>query len=254
MPVYSQWWALRARCASQATASCRRRSALSSLLSEGVAYKCAHAATDDEVAARCKGGEWCDYERALRYNLAAEERTALVELIFLLKGLHAALHGLTGDDELLMRRGLHEITQAFVHTTMGGATRKAVKYEKKALKAALMNLRNMCADWAAGQSLGSMMDEDSIKSKAFKSSDHRDDYPDRAVPPSQTQLWLMRATARSLYDERSAHIKGTMLQEADLPKETALEVLPTELEEVGSMLEPGELSEAGPHSQHKNFE
>ena len=119
-----------------------------------------------------------------------------------------------------MRRGLHEITQAFVHTTMGGATRKAVKYEKKALKAALMNLRNMCADWAAGQSLGSMMDEDSIKSKAFKSSDHRDDYPDRAVPPSQTQLWLMRATARSLYDERSAHIKGTMLQEADLPKET----------------------------------
>ena len=68
--------------------------------------------------------------------------------------------------EELIHRGVHEVTQYFVHETMGGPTRKAVKYEKKALKAQLMQLRNMCADWSKDPAL--LLDEKTIVSKEFK--------------------------------------------------------------------------------------
>ena len=170
------------------------------------------------LSTRCPSGEWSDYERALRYNLSTDERTALVELLYILKGLHATLHASLGAPEGLLRRAIHELTQRFVHSTMGAPTRKAVKYERKALKAALMQLRNLCADWADEPS--TLMDERLMVSKEFKYASHDDDYPARWVPPSQTQLFLLRATVRSLYDERSPHTKATLLQDAELSKET----------------------------------
>ena len=56
-------------------------------------------------------------------------------------------------------------------------------------------------------------------SKEFKFASHDTDYPARATPPSQTQLWLMRATARALYDERAPYTKSSLMNEADLSKE-----------------------------------
>ena len=142
---------------------------------------------------------------------------------------------------------IHEQCQHFVHETMGGPTRKAVKYEKKALKMALLQLRNMAADWANDPAL--LMDEKGMVSeefklasvhirslthshshshsqvsKEFKFASHVADYPPRATAPSQTQLWLMRATARALYDERASHTKGSLMNEADLGKETVKEI------------------------------
>ena len=85
-----------------------------------------------------------------------------------------------------------------------------------------MQLRNMSADWSeAGMPL---MDEEHMKSKEFKFGDHNVDFPARSAPPSQTQLWLMRATSRALYDDRSPHTKGSLMQEADLGKETVREM------------------------------
>ena len=104
----------------------------------------------------------------------------------------------------------------------GGPTRKAVKYEKRALKASLLTLRNMAADWAG--EAAQLMDERRIVSKEFKFASHAADYPPRATPPSQTQLWLMRATARALYDERSSYTKSSLMNEADLSKETVKEM------------------------------
>ena len=80
------------------------------------------------------------------------------------------------------------------------------------MKAALLQLRNMCADWGGEPS--DLMDEKKMVSKDFKFSRHIDDYPARLTPPSQTQLWLMRATTRALYDERSPYTKGSLMQVA----------------------------------------
>ena len=122
-------------------------SELNALLREALAHKCAHWCDDATLAKRCTSGEWCDYERALRYNLSDIERSALVELLSLLKSLQTTIHKVVGGSETLLVRGIHELCQLFVHETMGGPTRKAVKYEKKALKQSLMQLRNMAADW-----------------------------------------------------------------------------------------------------------
>ena len=48
------------------------------------------------------------YERALRFNLSDAERSAMVEMLGLLKGLHSALHQAEGDPEIMIRRALHE--------------------------------------------------------------------------------------------------------------------------------------------------
>ena len=58
-------------------------SELNALLREALAHKCAHWCDDATLAKRCTSGEWCDYERALRYNLSDIERSALVELLSL---------------------------------------------------------------------------------------------------------------------------------------------------------------------------
>lgn len=84
-----------------------------------------------------------------RYNMSDLERSSLVELLAMLKGLHSTLHAACGDPSTLIMRGIHEWVQRFVHETMGGPTRKAVKYDKRALKAALLQVRNMVADWYA---------------------------------------------------------------------------------------------------------
>ena len=169
---------------------CRLMSSVSSVLSEGLAYKCGHPASDEAMAERARGAEWCDYERALRYNLDTTEKAALLELLAMLKSLGARLQAVCGGSETLLRRGVHELAQRFVHQTMGGPTRKAVKYEKKALKAALLQLRNLCAD-VPPEKIHQLLDEEHMKSKDFKFDSHEADWPARATPPSQTQLWLV---------------------------------------------------------------
>ena len=132
------------------------------------------------MARRGGNADSTDYEKALRYNLSAAEKTALVEALGLLKGLHTALSSVAGEPELLIRRAIHEGTQHFIHAVMGPPTRKAVKYDKKGLRHQLMQLRNMCADWSDGIVI---MDEEMMKSKEFKFSSHSQDYPPRSAPP-----------------------------------------------------------------------
>ena len=203
---------------------CKLLSSASSLLRESLVFKCTHPCSDETLLARCVGDarDVTDYERALRYNLSVDERTALVELLALLKGLQATLQKVCGGHEVLLARAVHEKTQRFVHETMGGPMRKAVKYEKKALKATLLQLRNMCADWAGDPA--DLLNEKAIVSKEFKFASHSGDYPARSTPPTQTQIWLMRATTRALYDERSPYIKSSLMNEADLPKEAVKEM------------------------------
>ena len=202
---------------------CRLMSLANAQLQEFISWKCANVVSREDLERRAgvKAEEATDYERALRYNLSDHERTAMVELLWLLKGLHSALHQAEGDPEILIRRALHEQTQHFVHSVMGTTTRKAVKYDKKMLKQSLMQLRHMVADWTDGISI---MDEKVIAGKEFKFQDHSRDYPARSVPPSDTQLWLMRATVRAMYDKQSPYIKSHGFSAPDISKETSKEM------------------------------
>ena len=44
------------------------------------------------------------------------------------------------------------------------------------------------------------------------------------MPPSDTQLWLLRSLVRSLYDEQSPAIKSGIGRDPDLPKQTVGEM------------------------------
>ena len=234
---------------------CRLMSIASAQLQEFMAWKCANMVSHEDLERRAgKVGEEevTEYERAMRFNFSDAERTAMVELLGLvrrcagprtispgrsappflllthpalataqLKGLHSALHQAEGDPEILIRRALHEQTQHFVHSVMGTTTRKAVKHDRKLLKQSLMQLRHLVADWTDGVPI---MNEEVIAGKDFKNQEHTRDYPARSVPPSDTQLWLMRAMVRSMYDEQSPHIKSHGLSAPDISKETVKEM------------------------------
>lgn len=203
---------------------CRLMSLANAQLQEFIAWKCANLVSPEILERRAgKAGleEATDYERALRYNLSDSERSAMVELLGLLKGLHSALHQAEGDPEIMIRRALHEQTQHFIHSVMGPPTRKAVKYDKKPLKQSLMQLRNMVADWTDGVAI---MSEEVMAGKEFKFREHSRDYPARSVPPSDTQLWLMRAMVRAMYDEQSPYVRSQGLSGPDLAKETVKEM------------------------------
>ena len=93
--------------------------------------------------------------------------------------------------------------------------------DRMLLKQSLMQLRHMVADWTDGISI---MDEKVIAGKEFKLQDHSRDYPARSVPPSDTQLWLMRATVRAMYDKQSPYIKSHGFSAPDISKETSKEM------------------------------
>ena len=203
---------------------CRLMSLANAQLMEFVAWKCANQVSPEKLQKRAgaKQDEATEYERALRFNLSDAERSAMVELIALVKGLHSALHQAEGDPEIMIRRALHEQTQHFVHSVMGPPTRKAVKYQRAVLKQQLMQLRNMVADWSDGIAI---MNEDVMVGKEFKYKEHSRDYPARSVPPSDTQLWLLRAMVRSLYDDQSPYIKSQGIgKDPDISKDTIKEM------------------------------
>ena len=62
--------------------------------------------SDETVYAQAQTKDVCNYERALRYNINEVERSSLVEMLALLKGVHAALARAQGDPEVRLRRAI----------------------------------------------------------------------------------------------------------------------------------------------------
>ena len=67
-------------------------------------HRSARPVGNDALVRRGGSADSTDYEKALRFNLSAAEKTALVEALGLLKGLHTALSSIAGEPELLIRR------------------------------------------------------------------------------------------------------------------------------------------------------
>ena len=65
----------------------------------------------------------------------------------------------------MIRRVLHDQTQHVLHSVMAAPTRSAVKLGKQPLKARLMQLRTMVADWSGGVAV---RDEEALRPKAPK--------------------------------------------------------------------------------------
>ncbi|KNC47751.1 serine/threonine protein kinase [Thecamonas trahens ATCC 50062] len=135
------------------------------------------------------------YERVVRYNYDSRERYCLVEVIAKIKGLSQVM--LRADSLLMemMRRRVHDEMQQFVQSSLRDLVFHATK-KKKLIRASLMQMRAMAADWLNGQEPKDPMVDGK---KVTKKNPFKLQIPSRCAGPSPTQLQLLRCIISSLY-------------------------------------------------------
>lgn len=143
-----------------------------------------------------------EYEKVVRYNYDSDERYALVEVIALIKGLSTVL--LRAESLLveMIRRRIHDEMQQFVQMSLREMLREAVK-KKKAIRAPLLQIREMAADWLNGVE----PDDPAVQGKKeTKKDSFKVQIPTRCAGPSTTQLELMRCILNSVYNSKDKNI------------------------------------------------
>lgn len=157
------------------------------------AWKYSHMNQDPNIKATV------DYERAVRYNYDSSEKFALIELIAMLKSLAALM---LREDAMLgpiIRASIHDELQQFVQIEMRDMIRHTAKNKDKFRQAfsELTELRLMAADWKDGVE----PQDPAMRGEKASASDPIPMIPKRSVPPSPTQLELIRAQVFGLLTE-----------------------------------------------------
>ena len=89
-----------------------------------------------------------------RYNYKPEEKTALVELIAMIKSLQSLMSGLESRMDSMVKRHVYHQLQTFVQTGLRESLRKARKHKREdkfhRLGMTIACARQICADWENG--------------------------------------------------------------------------------------------------------
>lgn len=153
-----------------------------------------------------------EYERATRYNYTDEEKSALVEVLSMIKGVQVLMARLETAFSDAISRHLYAELQDFVQLVLREPLRKAIKNKKDLTRIVLSSIRTTCADWAHG-----VQPQDDALAKGKKSSDTivSIKVPRRRVGPSSTQLYVVRTMLESLICDRS-NGKRTVKKDLDI--------------------------------------
>ncbi|KAI1287333.1 Cytoplasmic FMR1-interacting protein [Halotydeus destructor] len=155
-----------------------------------------------------------EYERATRYNYNDEEKSALIELIAMVKGLQVLMNRMETVFTDAIRRSIYAELQDFIQKTLREPLRKAIKNKKDLVRTLISSVRDTCADWAKGF-------EDPLgKASKMASSSMVDielHVPRRNVGPSSTQLYMVRTMLESLISDKAASGKRTLRKDIDGP-------------------------------------
>lgn len=167
--------------------------------------------TDHHQANECPP-EAEEYERATRYNYSNEEKSALIEIISMVKGLQVLMTRMETVFSDAIRRSIYAELQEFVQRTLREPLRKAIKNKKDLVRTLISSVRDTCADWAKGF-------EDPLDkgSKAVTSSmvDIELQVPRRNVGPASTQLYMVRTMLESLISDKAASGKKTLRKDIE---------------------------------------
>lgn len=139
-----------------------------------------------------------EYERATRYNYSAAEKTAIVELIAMIKGLQLLMLRMEAVFMDAIRRHIYAQLQDFVQLVLREPIRKAIKKSHDYLKIILMAIRNTCADWAGAVE---PIDDPAMLGKKDPNAGYFIKVPRRNVGPSTTQLYMVRTMLESLIED-----------------------------------------------------
>jgi cytoplasmic FMR1 interacting protein len=154
----------------------------------------APAAGDEEDMSKMLGRE---YEKVVRYNYSAEELSVLVDAISLIKGLSALLIRAQASVAPVLRLSMHRQVQVFLQHTLSTLLHRADK-RKRPVKATLMQLRTLGADWLNG-----VEPFEDYKAKRAERLSKPAEIKGRYLSMGPTQLLLARTVCEGLHDERA---------------------------------------------------
>lgn len=161
-----------------------------------------------------------EYERATRYNYSEEEKSALIEIIAMVKGLQVLMTKMENVFADAIRRSIYAELQDFIQKTLREPLRKAIKNKKDLVRTLISSVRDTCADWAKGY-------EDPLgkgsKGAATSIPDLDINVPRRNVGPSSTQLYMVRTMLESLISDKAASGKRTLRKDIEGPALCAID-------------------------------
>lgn len=146
------------------------------------AWKYAHPNQDPKIET--------EYERYVRYNYSSSDKLALIEFIAMLKGLADSMLKEEAILVPILRASIHDEAQDFIQNQLRDLLRQLSKKadKKKGARDELLELRKLAADWTGGIE----PDDPTLKGQKPAGNVPPPSIPRRAVPPSPTQLDLMR--------------------------------------------------------------
>jgi cytoplasmic FMR1 interacting protein len=162
-----------------------------------------HECTDDKEP----------YEKAAKYNYNAEEKTAFIEMIAMIKDVSKTLWQMQIRIDKIVRRDMYREIQTFIQITLRDAIRHSVKKKHRKAETVLMGLRSTCADWLNGLEPA---DDPALKGKKDTKFVIKP-IPNRTVGPGSTQLFMLRTMLESLCaDTKKKSLMGD-IESKDLP-------------------------------------
>uniref|UniRef100_A0A915HY75 Glycine--tRNA ligase n=1 Tax=Romanomermis culicivorax TaxID=13658 RepID=A0A915HY75_ROMCU len=153
-----------------------------------------------------------EYERATRYNYNSAEKSAIIEVVSMIKGLQALLGKMESEFSQAIRQYMYAELQDFVQICLKEPLRKSIKNKKDLIKCILQSVRETAGDFPKGYD---PLEESMNKGKKeHHDSSHDVQLQRRAVPPSSTQLYMVRTMLESLLSDRSSG-KKTLKKDID---------------------------------------
>lgn len=155
-----------------------------------------------------------DYALALKYNLSKEEKSILIDFIFMIKSLSSHLLKQEALFAPYIRFHIHHSIQQLVQGDLTPLLHRLDKRNKPILPT-ILKLRSLAADWINGMEPGNDYKEYSRKQGAVQALSH----PPRVVGPAITQLYILRTQVASLCESKSeVRRKESIFGKADLER------------------------------------
>eukprot|EP00039_Didymoeca_costata_P002102 m.57505 g.57505 ORF g.57505 m.57505 type:complete len:1269 (-) comp11113_c1_seq1:133-3939(-) len=155
-----------------------------------------------------------DYEKAAKYNYTNQEKTALIELIAMIKDVSRILWQMKIPLGDAVRRDMHRDVQEFVQVTIRDALRHAAKKKKKQVQQVLIGCRKTCADWRDSQE----PTDDPALTGGKDSNYIPKSLPEpRPVGPGTTQLFMLRTMLESVCADHKKKSLTSDMESKHLP-------------------------------------
>lgn len=166
------------------------------LVLEQTAWKCCRPKPHPD-GEEGKAGEGAEnvYDRVVKFAYASDEKDALIEMIAMIKGFASYLDSLSTLLCPFVARHVHYSTQELVQNTITPMIKHTAKHKKKVVLEMLLKMREISADWKGG-----VVPTVCPELMGKRGDDGPRELTQRALPPSFTQLEVMRVLVNHMCD------------------------------------------------------